>query len=280
MRGLTRHLSLCNSWSPSAYRPLTLGDHRVGLIRPDVAGDLPSLRSTTDGWAIAADAGDPAAVDAAAHTLTSELLAAGRIKKHRRELYALTTAWGAPVLGRVDRAAVGALGLVAFGVHLNGFVRRADGIHVWIGKRADDKAVAPGQLDNIVAGGQPAGLTLHENLVKEAWEEAAMPEALAAKAHSVSAIGYTMAIAEGLRRHVLFCYDLELPESFVPEPNDDELQWFQLWPLARVLEAVRGTDDFKFNVNLVIIDFALRHGAIAPDSAEYLALQAGLRAYP
>jgi hypothetical protein len=40
---------------------------------------------------------------------------------------------------------------------------------------------------------------------------------------------------------------------------------------------VRDTDDFKFNVNLVIIDFALRHGLLTPENREYLALIAGLR---
>jgi len=40
---------------------------------------------------------------------------------------------------------------------------------------------------------------------------------------------------------------------------------------------VRDTDDFKFNVNLVIIDFALRHGLVAPDDPDYLDLVTGLR---
>ncbi len=46
---------------------------------------------------------------------------------------------------------------------------------------------------------------------------------------------------------------------------------------AAVLDRVARTDDFKFNVNLVIIDFALRHGLIARDHPEYAALRAGLR---
>ena len=38
---------------------------------------------------------------------------------------------------------------------------------------------------------------------------------------------------------------------------------FALWPLRRVLAAVRETDSFKFNVNLVLIDLFLRRGVIA-----------------
>jgi len=44
-----------------------------------------------------------------------------------------------------------------------------------------------------------------------------------------------------------------------------------------VVERVRRTDDFKFNVNLVIIDFALRHGLVTPEDPEYLDLVTGLR---
>ena len=40
----------------------------------------------------------------------------------------------------------------------------------------------PGMLDNMVAGGQPAGLSLMENVVKEAGEEAGIPCAVAGTA--------------------------------------------------------------------------------------------------
>ena len=42
------------------------------------------------------------------------------------------------------------------------------------------------------------------------------------------------------------------------------------------LERVRKTNDFKFNVNLVILDFAVRSGLIAVDDPEYLDVATGL----
>lgn len=36
-------------------------------------------------------------------------------------------------------------------------------------------------------------------------------------------------------------------------------------PLREALRLVRTTDRFKFNVALVIIDFAIRHGMITPE---------------
>jgi len=77
---------------------------------------------------------------------------------------------------------------------------------------------------------------------------------------------------------VIYCYDLELDETFEPRCNDDEVDGFELWPIERVMTTVAETDAFKLNCNLVIIDFLIRHGLIGPDHPDYLALVQGLRA--
>ncbi len=43
-------------------------------------------------------------------------------------------------------------------------------------------------------------------------------------------------------------------------------------PAAAVLERIRNSFDFKFNVNLVMLDFAVRHGILPPDDPEYLGM--------
>ena len=188
-------------------------------------------------------------------------------------------------------------GIVAIGVHVNGYVRTGDGPKdgpsMWIGRRADDRLVAPGQLDNLVGGGHGLGLGLHDTLLKEADEEAGIPAELAATARSVGLVRYAMQVpwprsaempvpppeprAAGLKRDVLFVYDLELPADFVPVNRDGEVEEFFLWPLETVKARVRDTCDFKFNVPLVLIDFLIRHGAITPDEPDYPDLVAGLR---
>jgi len=45
---------------------------------------------------------------------------------------------------------------------------------------------------------------------------------------------------------------------------------FELWPIERALATVRQTDDFKFNVNLVLIDLFLRERLIAGAVADQL----------
>ena len=75
---------------------------------------------------------------------------------------------------------------------------------------------------------------------------------------------------------MLFVYDLEIPNDFVPNNQDGEIVQFSLMPASAVLDRVRTSDDFKFNVNLVILDFALRHGVLRPDDPEYLDVATGL----
>jgi len=79
-----------------------------------------------------------------------------------------------------------------------------------------------------------------------------------------------------MRRDVLHCFDLEVPEDFTPVPADDEVERFELWPAERMLQTVRETSDVKFNVNLVLIDLFLREGLIDPSSDAGKRLRAGL----
>ena len=145
-------------------------------------------------------------------------------------------------------------------MHVNGLVQRPDGLHLWVARRAADKALDPGKLDHLVAGGIPAGMTPHETVVKESGEEAGIPASLAATATETGLVSYTMERPEGLRRDWLICYDLFLPADFIPYAADGEVESFELWPMMRVLERVRDSDDFKFNVNLVLIDLFRRLG--------------------
>ena len=85
---------------------------------------------------------------------------------------------------------------------------------------------------------------------------------LARQAIPASVIRYAGERPEGLRRDLVHCYDLALPEEFCPYAADGEVEAFELWPIARVMQTVRDTDDFKFNVNLVLIDLFLRERLI------------------
>ena len=278
MDRLARHLALCNNLpSFAGHAPLRVGGERVGWLGADLARAMPgasaALRGDPDGGVSLDPALDtPAARSEALAGAARALSGAGRFRLRGEPFDVRATPEG-PVLATLDRGAIAPFGILSRGVHVNGLVRRADGLHLWMGWRARDKAIAPGQMDNVVAGGVPAGMGFRDTLAKEAEEEASMPAALAGQARHAGVIGYVMRNDEGLRRDVLHCFDLELPEGFEPRPGDDEVERFELLPAARVLDAVRDGETVKFNVNLVLIDLFLREGLVAdPDGA----LRAGL----
>lgn len=284
MNSLHRHVEACNNTpSPAPRLPFRLGEAQVGWVMPELAQALTffprDVHFDARGVALASRHRTPGARTAALEMLCGQLASRGFMRP-RDEPFDVRAAAEGPVLARLDRGAVPAFGVIGQGVHLNGLVRRADGLHVWVGVRARDKPVAPGLLDNIVAGGIPAGMTPEECLVKEAAEEAGMDASLALQARRAGRVSYILTNQEGLRRDVLHVFDLELPEDFQPRPNDDEVERFELWPAPRLLEYVRETEGVKFNVNLVLIDLFLREGLIDPGSEEGLRLRAGLDAGP
>ena len=253
--GLMRHVLACNNARlPGARQPFRVGGHIVGWVSPQAA-------------AVAGAAAEPGGLAAA----VDRLVAAG-LCALRGEAFDVRATDDGPVLATVDRGALPVLGIEAVGVHLNGLVQRADGLQLWIGRRAADKKLDPGKLDHIVAGGVPAGLGPAETLAKEAAEEAGLTANMVATAVHRGVLRYAMERDEGLRRDRLHCYDLMLPASFVPQPVDGEVAGFELWPIADVLAAVRDSDRFKFNVNLVLIDLFLRLGLV-----EDVGLAAALR---
>jgi 8-oxo-dGTP pyrophosphatase MutT (NUDIX family) len=277
---LLRHLRQCNEYRAERFLPLLHDGVRLGLVRRDNAETLRRFPGvfevTVDDVRIVAGGGF-ADVSVAVDGVVERLVADGLLPKWRNEFFSVAPRWGARPHFKLDRGAVPFFGTRAYGVHLNGW--RGDGgkLRLWIGRRAPDKKVAPDKLDNLVAGGISHEHGLAATLVKEAQEEASIPRDLIARARPAGAVSYRMETQHGVRDDALFIYDLETPGEFVPRNTDGEIVSFALMDAAAAVERVRKSDDFKFNVNLVIIDFALRHGVVTPDDPEYLDLVAGLR---
>src|SRR3569833_3149897 len=92
-----------------------------------------------------------------------------------------------PVFGRrrgellfsVERMALGLLGGMRYGVHMTAYTEApgsSHGLKIWVARRAVHKSSYPGMLDYTVAGGLMSGEDPLECMVREADEEAAMPE--------------------------------------------------------------------------------------------------------
>lgn len=265
-------IAALHRWDPTAYRPFTIDGVQVGRVTADTAAllsEFPKVFHVSDADVTLTDGlGDIDARSRAVHEVMEQLVARGDVRKVRGETYGVSESWAAPNRLKLDRGMVPIFGVKSYGVHVNGFVRDALGLQMWVGKRAEDKRVAPGKLDHLVAGGLGHGYSVDETMVKESAEEANIHEQLARCAKPVGALTYVTEIDEidgGLRDDTLFIFDLEVPADFVPENTDGELAGFELWPIETVMQRVRDTDDFKFNVGPVVIDFFLRHGLLDPD---------------
>ncbi|MFQ5936307.1 MAG: DUF4743 domain-containing protein [Acidiferrobacterales bacterium] len=271
----------CNQHDLTHFRPLYIAQHRLGWVRHDMAqrlGAYPQVFEVrTESVCLNPDLDSFEARSDAVRLVLEELRDNGAIPGWRDEPYPVTTSFGAPPLMQIERAAVPCLGMRAFGVHMNGFVRNGNDYMMWIARRARDKPTFPGMLDNMVAGGMPIGISLRENLVKECAEEAGIPAHLAEHALCTGAISYCKEVEEGLKPDVQFVCDLELPADFEPRAVDGEVEAFYLWPIEKVMDVVSNTSDFKFNCTLVIIDFLVRRGFIAPGDADYVDIIRGLR---
>ena len=260
------------TWDPSKLVPLLIEGRVMGWPTHRVAAELeklPQFRRHGGQLSLSPQVAGFETMTRLFEEVADRLVASGHMAKKRRERYPLLRRFQDTPLAAVDRGLVAVLGLRSFGIHVNGYVRGGSELQLWVGKRAKDKATAPGKLDHLIAGGQPLGLSLADNLVKEAWEEAGLPAEMARRARSVGIISYKTFFTDGQRDDVLYCYDLEVPADWTPEPQDDEVEHFELWPLSRVIERLEKTDDFKFNVGLVLVDFLMRHGYLTPDAPGY-----------
>ena len=280
---LLRHIRQCNRFDAARFLPLLHDGARLGLVRRDNADHLrrfPALFRVEDGAVALIASGGFERLSAAVDEAVERLVADGIVPKWRNEFFAIAPAWGVAPHFRLDRGAVPFFGGRAYGVHVNGWRRDQGRLMMWVGRRAPDKKVAPNKLDNLVAGGISWEHGLEATLVKEAAEEAAVSKSLIARAVPVSAVSYRCETELGLRDDVLFIYDLETPAEFAPRNTDGEIVEFTLMPAEDVVARVKAGDEFKFNVNLVIADFAVRHGLVTPAEPDYLAIVAGLRRPP
>ena len=280
-KGFLRHVVACNGFTGQGFQPFSVDGKQVGWLTGEFAARLlgwPEVfgRDREGGLALVCPALDFDGRSRVLADLFGELRDQGVVKRLHGEPYPVIAGCRNEVLFVIDRAAAPHFGIRAFGQHLNGYVRTDDGLRMWIARRARDRVNYPGCLDNLTAGGLPWGISLADNLLKECREEASIPVEIARQAVPTGTISYFALGKGGCKPDTMYCYDLELPADFTPRGNDGEVESFQLLPAQEVLEIVAGSDDFKLNCNLVVIDFAIRHGLIAPDHPEYLDLVTGL----
>lgn len=193
----------------------------------------------------------------------------------RNELYPINASSQVPT--SMERAGSSLFGIVTYGVHMTAYVKMKNGIKIWVPRRAKTKQTFGGMLDNTVAGGISSGENPFESLVREAAEEASIPENLIrSRAKSSGMVSYIYVREQRaggesglLQPEVEYVYDLEIDPSVVPKPADGEVEEFYLWTVEEVQKAL-AEGQFKPNCAVVLLDFFVRHGILTVDNEKHL----------
>ncbi|TQV93029.1 thiamine pyrophosphokinase-related protein [Cordyceps javanica] len=188
---------------------------------------------------------------------------------------------GGELLFSVERAAAGLLGVVRYGVHLTAYVEDAaapHGLRLWVPRRAATKSTFPGMLDNTVAGGLTTGEDPFECVVREADEEASLPEAVVRAGAAPAGLITYMYVTDGPNNgeagfvypEVEWAYDLRLPPDVVPRPKDGEVDEFYLCDVDTVRRDL-AAGEYKTNCAVVMLDFFIRRGILTAEEEPQLA---------
>jgi 8-oxo-dGTP pyrophosphatase MutT (NUDIX family) len=283
--GIRERLEAILAAPQARYRPFMVDGDAVGWIDDERArrlAEFPDVLVVDDEQVRFSRALSlPAERTEAMEHLARALSAEGLVSAWRSERYAVVAEFGEAPRFELERCAARYFGIRTFAAHINGLVRDRNGVRMWLGRRSMRKAVDPGLLDNMVGGGIAAGTTVEATVIKEAWEEAGIPAALAATAQPVATLRICRAHPRGLERETVHVHDLWLDPAFVPDGVDGEVVEFRLETLtdvARLAANRSGCDVLTADASLVIADYLLRHGIIASGSDDHAALDALRRA--
>ncbi|KAL8796815.1 MAG: hypothetical protein Q9195_000898 [Heterodermia aff. obscurata] len=187
------------------------------------------------------------------------------------ELYPILGANSGPPIS-IERFARSLFGLTARGAHLTVYTRTPTGLKVWVPRRSPKLFTYPNRLDTTVAGGVTTGEDPFTCVIREAAEEASLPEELVrAQARSCGVLSYIGLKDGGLvTPDVIYVFDLEVREEVLLRPQDDEVEEFYLWDVGAVRRGL-AEGEFKTNSAVVMVDFLMRHGYITPaDERDYV----------
>jgi 8-oxo-dGTP pyrophosphatase MutT (NUDIX family) len=256
-------LTAARRFDAHAHLPFWIDAEQVGWIRSTdvrLLARWPDVFEIDDARVTLAPAFNTVDLRSAAlGSVIGALAAEARIPGWRNETYAIRNGFDARPLAYIERAASRFFGTMTYAVHLNGVVEYTDGgaPRLWIARRSDTKATDPGMLDNVVAGGIGWGFSVETTIVKECWEEAGIPEDIAARAVAGRTAHVLQSLPEGTQAEQIFIYDLALPADFAPRNQDGEVGEHRL---ARIDEVARWIEEGAMTVDasLATLDCLLR----------------------
>ena len=191
------------------------------------------------------------------------------------------------VLAHINRNTAPHLGMDSLGVHLHCYVCERDSDEkkpfikgVWLAQRAANKSHHPGFWDPTVAGGQPVNLSILDNIIKEAYEEAGVPAEWCDASNNSQDTNFTdnthdpltitTAKSDGscMKRSIYYSCDLQVPYDWTPTPIDGEVAQFKLYSMKELEEELRLGNSLRPAMRAVLVDFMIRHGTLEGEEGE------------
>ena len=265
-------------------RPLRVDGTVIGWLDDSRVARLAQMREhfafTDAAVDLVADCATPQALSTIMERVARQLQSEQSLTAWRDERYGVRETFEARPAFFIERAAARYFGIRTYAAHANGLTRRDGEVHMWFARRSPHKAIDPGKLDNLVGGGIPGLESVAEALVRECWEEAGIPGALAATAQAAGSIEIRKAHPDGLQRETIHVYELWLPAGFTPVNQDGEAVEHRCVDFEEALRLIAGDeqpDVVTLDASLVALDCLLRLGAIAPDGEDYARLRAMVR---
>lgn len=242
------------------YVPLWIGGAIRGRVRRDLIDQVaacPGIERVEPGLRLRDEGFSRQRRSRALQAVALQLRREGLIADWRNEHCSVLDDRGEE-LARCERGVFRTLGIRNRAVHVTGW--RADG-KLWIARRSAIKRADPGKLDNLAAGGVVAGESPRRSAIRELWEEAGVPAALARHVDLPGMVIHSMRETRfGVHDQLVIVAEIALPDAFEPVGRDGEVQEFLCMTRAEV-EVALARDEFTVEAALATRESLERRGS-------------------
>ncbi|MBS91839.1 MAG: hypothetical protein CMM95_02145 [Rickettsiales bacterium] len=157
----------------------------------------------------------------------------------------------------IQRSLLSIFGFPQYGVHCNAWSRKNGNTFFHLAKRSRKLDDFPGLYDNLIGGGQPTGISIIQNLEKEAFEEAGLKKKSINKWKRGNTINYFHNHKNSAFFGIIFVYDLKIIEKSKFINMDGEVEKFDCFNVDEIYKILE-KKMLKPNSIIPIADFFLR----------------------
>ena len=168
-------------------------------------------------------------------------------------------------IARFERAGFQLLGSVTHAVHVNAITPAG---LMWCARRALHKATDPGRLDNVCAGGMPAGESALTTLAREMMEEAGTTLSQCIQVQAAGLVRSARPEPAGWHDEYLHVFNVLFADDWQPCNTDGEVSAFSLLEPAQVVQAI-AHGDMTQDAALAVVQ-GLRSGCAADITGTFI----------